>query len=50
MINLVGSLPRTINGHYQNISHQIEWVECGDPAAISDLYDYGFIDTDIDRE
>lgn len=50
MINLVGSLPRTINGHYQNISHQIEWVECGNPATISDLYDYGFIDTDIDRE
>ncbi len=50
MINIIGSLPRTQNGHYQNISHQIEWVECGDPTMIGDLYDNGFIDTDIDRE
>lgn len=50
MVNISGSLPRTQNGHFQNISHQIEWVECGDPTMIGDLYDYGFIDTDIDRE
>ena len=50
MVNISGSLPRTQNGHYQNISHQIEWVECGDPTLIGDLYDNGFIDTDIDRE
>lgn len=50
MVNLVGNLPRTKNGHYQNVSHQIDWVECGDPTTITDLYDYGFIDTDTDRE
>lgn len=50
MVNVVGSLPRAENGHYQNISHSIEWMECGDPTRIADLYDKGFIDTDIDRE
>ena len=50
MVNIVGNLPRTVNEHYQNVSHQIEWVECGDPTMISDLYDNGFIDTDVDRE
>lgn len=50
MINIVGTLPRTENGHFQNVSHQIDWVECGDPTMISDLYDNGFIDTDVDRE
>lgn len=50
MVNIVGGFPRTKNGHYQNISHQIEWVETGDPTSIAGLYDNGFIDTDIDRE
>ena len=50
MVNIVGSLPRTVNGHYQHESHQIDWVECGDPTLISDLYDNGFIETDVDRE
>ena len=50
MVNIVGNLPHTVNEHYQNVFHQIEWVECGDPTMISDLYDNGFIDTDVDRE
>lgn len=50
MVNIIGSLPRTTNVHYQNVSHQIEWVECGDPTKIADLYDNDFIDTDVDRE
>lgn len=50
MINVIGSLPRTENGHYQNVSHQVDWVECGDPTLVRDLYDNGFIDTDVDRE
>ena len=50
MIHVVGNLPRTNRGHYQYVSHQIEWVECGDPNKVGDLYDHGFIDTDVDRE
>lgn len=50
MVNIIGSLQRSVNGHYQNVSHQIEWVECGDPTLISDLYDNNFIDVDTDRE
>lgn len=50
MVNIVNNLPRTVNGHYQSVSHQIEWTECGNPTSIADLYDNGFIDTDIDRE
>lgn len=50
MVNIVGSIPRTVNDHYQNVSQQFDWVECGDPTKIGDLYDNGFIDTDIDRE
>lgn len=50
MINVVGNLPRTNHAHEQYVSHQIDWVECGDPNKIGDLYDNGFIDTDTDRE
>ena len=50
MVQVVGILSRTENGHYQHISHSIEWMDCGDPTKIADLYDKGFIDTDIDRE
>lgn len=50
LVDVVNSLPRTIDGHYQHVSHQIEWVEVGDPTLVGDLYDNGFINTDIDRE
>lgn len=50
MINTTGGVQRTINGHYQNVSQEFEWAECGDPNSISDLYDNGFINTDVDRE
>lgn len=50
LVNVINSLPRTTNNHYQNISHQIEWVEAGSPFSIADLYDNGFINTDVDRE
>lgn len=49
MVNLIDNISRSENGHYQNISHQINWVECGNPYDIGDLYDNNFIDTDIDR-
>lgn len=50
MVNVTGNLSRTEHGHYQNISHSFEWVECGNPTRVDDLYDNGFIDTDTDRE
>lgn len=50
MIHVVNNLPRSNSGHYQLVDHQIEWVEAGDPYSIGDLYDNGFINTDIDRE
>lgn len=50
MANIVGNIPRNTDGHYQKVSHQIEWVEAGNPNMVGDLYDNGFIDTDIDRE
>lgn len=50
MVNIVGNIPRNNHEHYQYISHQIEWVECGDPNKVGDLYDHGFINTDVDRE
>ena len=49
MVNVVNSLPRSNSGHPQLISHQIEWVECGDPTSTGDLYDNGFINTDSAR-
>lgn len=50
MVNIVGSIPRNTNDHWQYVTYSIEWTECGDPSLIGDLYDNGFINTDIDRE
>ena len=50
MVNIVGSIPRNVNDHWQYVTYSIEWTECGDPSLIGDLYDNGFINTDIDRE
>jgi hypothetical protein len=30
-------------------THSFEWVECGDAEDIGDLYDNGFINTQMDR-
>lgn len=48
MVNIVDNIPRTENGHYQNVSHTINWVECGDPNDTADLYRNGFIDVHSD--
>lgn len=50
MVNITGSLPRSYNDHYQYVTHKFDWVEAGDPNSIADLYDNGFINTDVDRE
>lgn len=50
LVNVINNIPRTNNGHYQNVSQQIEWVEAGNPFSVGDLYDNGFINTDVDRE
>ena len=49
LVNVVNSITRTTNDHYQNVSSQFEWVEAGDPFSVGDLYDNGFINTDVDR-
>lgn len=50
LVDVINSIPRSNAGHYQLIDQQIEWVEVGNPYSIGDLYDNGFINTDIDRE
>lgn len=50
MVNITGSLPRTSNQHVNHVTHELEWVECGDPASVRDLYDNGFINTNTDKE
>lgn len=40
---------RTMNGHWQNISTNFEWVEIGNWEHVGDLYDNAFINTDVDR-
>lgn len=50
LVNVTGNLPRKTNNHYQNVSHDIQWVECGDPTSTADLYEFGFINTNTDKE
>lgn len=50
MVQTYNGVTHTTNDHYQHVTSAFEWVECGDPTKIADLYDYGFIDTDVDRE
>lgn len=50
MINTHNNISRTTKDHYQYITHSFDYVECGNPEMVADLYDYGFIDTDVDRE
>lgn len=50
LVDVTNSISRNTNGHYQNVVHQFDWVEIGDPSSIGDLYDNGFINTDADRE
>lgn len=35
--------------HYQHVKSKFSVTECGETSLIGDLYDNGFIDTDIDR-
>lgn len=50
MINIIDNIQRSSNNSYEDVTHTINWVECGDPQSVGDLYDNGFIDTDVDRE
>ena len=50
MVDIINAIPRSNDGHYQLVSQSIEWVESGDPFSIGDLYDNGFINTDVDRK
>ena len=35
--------------HYQHVKSKFSVTECGETSSIGDLYDNGFIDTDVDR-
>lgn len=50
MVMVTDAIPQNKGEHYYVPMHQISWVECGDYKRVADLYDNGFIDTDIDRE
>lgn len=50
MASIVNAIPQNAGDYVYTPVHQIEWVECGDVDSIADLYDNGFIDTDMDRE
>lgn len=49
MAAITGDISRNNGQHYQNVGQSWEWVEVGDPNDCGDLYDYGFINTDIGR-
>ncbi len=49
LISVNDDISHQMNGHYQNVSTSFAWVEIGDPFSVGDLYDNGFINTDIDR-
>lgn len=49
MINIADNIQRSGESDL-DITHNFKWIECGDPNSVGDLYDNGFINTDIDRE
>lgn len=49
MAAIVGDISRSNHTHYQNVGTSFEWAEVGDTNDCGDLFDYGFINTDIDR-
>ena len=49
IITIIGGMNRTNHNNYQNVSQSFEWTECGNAYDAGDLYDYGFINTDVDR-
>lgn len=49
MVMIVDTIPQDTGDHYYLPVHQMSWVECGDVSSIGELYDNGFINTDLDR-
>lgn len=49
LIMVTDAVTHSQNGVYLNTSTSFNWTEIGDPMSIGDLYDNGFIDTEIDR-
>lgn len=50
LVQLSGGTERHTNGHYQNVATSFNWAEVGDAFSVSDLYENGLINTDIDAE
>lgn len=49
LANIVGDITRSDGDHYQCEVQEFEWAECGNAWDTGDLYDNGFILTDVDR-
>lgn len=49
MVSIVDNISLDHSGHYKHPLHTINWVEIGDADDVGDLYDNGFINTDVDR-
>ena len=49
MVAMYGGVSRSNGSDPRHISQSFEWAEVGNPNDIGDLYDNGFIQTDIDR-
>lgn len=50
LVSIYEPIPQNNNEYVYTPIHTISWTECGDAEGIGDLYDNGFINTDIDRE
>lgn len=50
LVHLTSGTERHTNGHYQNVATSFSWAETGDAFSVSDLYNNGLINTDIDAE
>ena len=50
LVEIVNDISRSNTGHPALVNHSFEWVEVGNPLSVGDLYDNGFINTDVDRE
>lgn len=50
MCAIVNAISQDSGNGYEFPVHQMEWVEVGDVESVGDLYDNGYINTDMDRE
>lgn len=49
IVSIIDAIPEDAGNYVYAPVYQINWVQIGNAESIADLYDNGFIDTDIDR-